>query len=176
MTLLPISRWRLIRFVRRLPVRQRQRLTFDQYQQLRCRIVGQLTLSRSCVCCQVLQPSTVISNQYRPGSLSVLRWCLLHPSVWCVIHHCDPVCFLTYTNMPLSFRGWRSRHSTPTIWTLIDQYRTLVLFRNLWKESLLADLSTSVRRLIPSTMTFCLKYYKIASWSMIFHFRGSTRT
>jgi len=201
--------------VHRLPLRQCQRSTFDQPQQLRCRISGQSTLSRSWVCWHVLQPSTVNSTQYRPGSLSVLRWCLLQSSVWCEMHHCDPECFLTYTNMPLFFRGWRSHHSTPTIWTLIDWYRTSVLFLNLWKELLLADLSimrkktncfrssslrtdditalsplssrswttsfallmtvnsfhwfylTSVRRLIPSTMTFCLKYYRIASWSKI---------
>jgi len=65
----------------RLPVRQRQRSTFDQPQQLCCRISGQSTLSRSCVCCHVLQPSAIISTQYRPGSLSVLRWCLLQSSV-----------------------------------------------------------------------------------------------
>jgi len=35
---------------------------------------------------------------------------------------------------------------------------------------------TSVRRLIPLTMTFCLKYYRIASRSTILQFRCSTRT
>jgi len=132
--LLFMSRWRSIRFVH-----QRQRLTFDQPQQLRCQISGQLTLSRSCECCHVLQPSTVISTQYRPGSLSVLRWCLLPSSVWFVMHHCDPECFLIYANLPLYSRSWRSHHSTLTIWILKDWYWTSVLFWNLWKESLLAD-------------------------------------
>jgi len=73
---------------------------FHELQQFRCQVSDQSLLSRSYVCCHVLQQSTVSSILYRPGSSFLLQWCL----------HQFSVRFLIHTNMMASTNGWKLRY------------------------------------------------------------------
>jgi len=143
---------------------------------------------------------TVSSIQCRPGSSSVLHWCLHKFSVWCASRHCNLDSFLIHTNMLSSSQGWKNHHSILTILSLISQYRNSVSFRSSSKASLHVDLSIMqnaisrlpiesstalsllsmisksfysiwVRLSTSSTTTSCWKYFTTDSRSLIFHLR-----